>query len=165
FLPSEPASTAHAPIPSTASSFAEVNRAAETPTPTATATTVAASSSTTVAPTAPTPTISTSVATPSAPIVSAAPVRTVSADAGARCPVAPPAQTTTITVREGDTLSAIAAECYGQAAAWRAVAQCNAFLEKRNVSNVSPLHGGDLLYAGDQLTLPVGGLCPASAVR
>jgi hypothetical protein len=67
-----------------------------------------------------------------------------------------------LTVRPGDTLSAISLQCYGDANAWRQVAQCNGFLEQRNRGGVSPLFGGDLLYVGDRLVLPAPGSgCPA----
>jgi nucleoid-associated protein YgaU len=66
-----------------------------------------------------------------------------------------------VTVQPGDTLSKIALTCYGQASTWPAVVHCNAFLMNRNLSGVSPLHGGDLLYVGDRLVLPSpGGQCP-----
>ena len=68
---------------------------------------------------------------------------------------------TTVTVRPGDTLSKIAQGIYGRASAWYSVAECNGFLSERNRGDVSPLHGGDLLYVGDEIVLPAAdGRCP-----
>jgi nucleoid-associated protein YgaU len=77
----------------------------------------------------------------------------------ARCPAAANGAMA-VTVQPGDTLSEIALTCYGRAGAWPALVRCNGFLMERNLSGVSPLHGGDLLYVGDRLVLPApGGQC------
>lgn len=77
------------------------------------------------------------------------------------CPDGPITDATAITVRRGETLSAIARECYGRDSAWPLVVACNPFLEERNRGGVSPLYGGDLLYVGDRLMLPSpDGRCP-----
>jgi LysM repeat protein len=80
----------------------------------------------------------------------------------ARCPVETVDGATVVMVNRGETLSEIARRCYGRASAWAQVADCNGFLVRRNRGNVSPLHGGDLIYIGDRLVLPMSdGRCPA----
>ncbi len=91
-------------------------------------------------------------------ISSLVPMQLTRAEVGRElCPGGPLNGAALITIRHGDTLSAIARACYGDEEAWRLIASCNHFLEERNLGGVSPLNGGHLLYVGDRLALPAPG--------
>lgn len=87
-------------------------------------------------------------------------------DAAPRCPSAAASEATFVTVRSGDTLSQLALQCYGAERYASRIARCNPFLFNRNLAGVSPLTGPDLLYVGDQLTLPTFAHgCPSDTRR